>query len=171
MNHYQISGIIILVLVAALATFTFWPVNQVPSIEVTFPTTDIATTTADKPAAPSTAGTKPKPQTTTPASPGAGARTFEKGFYVTTIHYTDQGFVPEKVEVNNGEEVRFVNKTSSAMHVQAESQTSSQYYRAINQPNTVFKGGTYQLQVPEVGVFNYFNINTNPKKSGQVIVK
>lgn len=169
MNHYQISGIIILLLVAALGAVSFWPINNIPTVEVTFPTNEVATTTTEKPTAAPT--TKPKPQATTPTSPGAGARTFEKGFYVTTIHYTDQGFVPAKVEIQNGEEVRFVNKTSSAMHVQAEANSSSQYYRAINQPNTVFKGGTYQLQVPEVGVFNYFNINTNPKKSGQIIVK
>ena len=171
MNHYQISGIIILLLVAALGVVTFWPVNHVPTIEVSFPTGDVATTTTDKPAATAPTASKPKPAAAAPTSPGAGARTFEKGFYVTTIHYTDQGFVPAKVEIQNGEEVRFVNKTSSAMHVQAEANSSSQYYRAINQPNTVFKGGTYQMQLPEVGVFNYFNINTNPKKSGQIIVK
>lgn len=169
MNHYQISGIVILVLVVLIGVFTFWPINQVPSVAVSFPSTEIATTTGEKP--PTTAPTtKPKPAAA-PSSPGAGVRTFEKNYFVTTIHYTEQGFIPAKVELNKGEEVRFVNKTASAMHIQAESNSSSQYYRAINQSNTVFKGGTYQLQLPEVGIFNYFNINTNPKKSGQIIIK
>lgn len=171
MNHYQISGIIILILVAALGVVTFWPFNHVPSVEVTFPTeTGQATTTEEKEvAAPA------KPKATTPTAPaasntGAGVRTFEKGYYVTTVYYTDTGFVPAQLEIKAGEEVRFVNKTNTALHISADPSTSSQYYRSFNQPNTVFKNGTYQFQVPQVGIMNYTNINKS-SETGQIIVK
>jgi plastocyanin len=110
---------------------------------------------------------KPAPKPAVPA--GAGARTFEKGVYVTTVFFTDQGFVPSVVEAHHGEEIRFVNKTNAVMHIIADEKTSSLYYRSINQPNTVGKGGSYQLQLPELGVFNYKNLNGN--HVGQILVK
>lgn len=171
MNQYQITGLVILIGLIITAGLTFWPVNTIPIIEVSLPAATVDVAEVPAVVAPKAAAPKAPTAPTTPTSPGAGVRTFENGFYVTTVHYTAQGFVPAKIEVNNGEEIRFVNKTSSAMHIQAESNSSSQYYRAINQPNTVFKNGNYQLQVPEMGVFNYYNINTNPKVSGQIIVK
>jgi plastocyanin len=172
MNHYQISGIIILILVAALGVVTLWPVNHVPSVAVEFPTENGEATTTPGAVVPQAPA---KPKATTPATPvastaGAGVRTFEKGYYVTTVHYTDTGFVPAQLEIKAGEEVRFVNKTNSALHISADPSTSSQYYRAFNQPNTVFKGGTYQFQVPQVGTMNYTNINKS-SATGQIIVK
>lgn len=167
MNQYQITGIVILILVVLLGAFSFWPINQVPNVEVTFPETVKEETAATKDTKPTTAT---KPAATTPAvTVGAGARTYEKGVYVTTVYMTDKGFEPSKVEAQNGEEIRFVNKTSRAMHIIAEDKTSSVYYRSINQSNTVFRNGTYQLQLPELGVFNYKNLNG--PETGQIIIK
>lgn len=166
MNQYQITGVVILVLVVLLAAFSFWPINHVPSVEVNFPKVpEEAAATKD-----TTSTTATKPKTVAPvATVGAGARTFEKGVYVTTVFMTDKGFEPRIVEANNGEEIRFVNKTSRAMHIIAEEKTSSTYYRNINQSNTVFKGGTYQLQLPDLGIFNYKNLNG--PETGQIIIK
>ena len=167
MNQYQITGIVILILVVLLGAFSFWPINHVPNVEVTFPETPTEETTTTKDTKPTTAT---KPAATTPAvTVGAGARTYEKGVYVTTVFMTDKGFEPRIVEANNGEEIRFVNKTSRAMHIVAEEKTSSVYYRNINQSNTVFKGGTYQLQLPDIGIFNYKNLNG--PETGQIIIK
>lgn len=164
MNHYHIAGGIILILVIALGVLTFWPINHVPTVAVNFPTTpeETKTDTVTKPAA-------AKPKTTTTTTTGAGARTFEKGVYVTTIYFTDNGFVPTTVTATHGEEIRFINKTAAAMHIVADDKTSSIYYRSINQSNTVFKGGTYQLQLPELGIFNYKNLNGF--QTGQIIIK
>lgn len=164
MNHYHIAGGIILLLVIALGVISFWPINQIPTVAVDFPTTqeETITDTTPKPA-------PTKPKATTPTTSGAGVRTFEKGVYVTTIYYTDNGFVPTTITATHGEEVRFINKTSAAMHIIADDKTSSIYYRAINQSNTVFKGGVYQLQLPELGIFNYKNLNGS--LTGQIIVK
>ena len=163
MNHYQITGVVILVGLLILAGVLFWPVNSIPTVSVEFPTTTAEKTIEKTSVTPPT--TKSQPVTAT----GAGARTYEKGVYVTTVLMTDKGFEPNKVEAQNGEEIRFVNKTSRAMHIIAEDKTSSVYYRAINQSNTVFKNGTYQLQLPDLGVFNYKNLNG--PETGQIIIK
>lgn len=169
MNHYQISGIVILILVAILGAVTLWPANQVPTVNVEFPETPMGEVAKPEANAP----TATKPKATTPAAPtvtqGAGARTFEKGVYVTTVFMTDKGFEPRIVEAQNGEEIRFVNKTSRAMHIVADEKTSSVYYRNINQSNTVFRNGTYQLQLPDLGIFNYKNLNG--PETGQIIIK
>ncbi len=166
MNQYQISGVIILALVALLGAFTFWPINNVPTIAVNFPaeSQEVVKNEAVKPTVP-----KPSVVPTPTPTAGAGARTYEKGVYVTTVFMTEKGFEPRVVEAQNGEEIRFVNKTGRAMHIVAEEKTSSVYYRAINQSNTVFKNGTYQLQLPELGVFNYKNFNG--PETGQIIIK
>jgi plastocyanin len=168
MNHYQISGIVILILVVLMGAFTFWPVNQVPTVEVAFPDTP-EEATKDEVKAPTATKPAPAPAPAPAAGAGAGARTYEKGVYVTTVLMTDKGFEPRIVEANNGEEIRFVNKTGRAMHIVAEEKTSSVYYRSINQSNTVFKNGTYQLQLPELGIFNYKNLNG--PETGQIIIK
>lgn len=165
MNHYHISGIAILALVVLLGAYTFWPVNTMPVVEVTIPATT--------PEGEAQTVTPKTPKTKAPAAPtpaaGAGARTFERGVYVTTVYMTDKGFEPHTVEAGNGEEIRFVNKTTRPMHIVAEDKTSSVYYRAINQSNTVFKNGTYQLQLPELGIFNYKNLNG--PEAGQILIK
>lgn len=165
MNQYQLSGIVILILVAALGAVTFWPVNHVPTVDVSFPATpEEEQKEVEKPTV-----TKPTTPVTPTVTTGAGVRTYEKGVYVTTVFMTEKGFEPNKVEANNGEEIRFVNKTGRAMHIVADEKTSSVYYRNINQSNTVFKNGTYQLQLPDVGIFTYKNLNG--PETGQIVIK
>ena len=102
---------------------------------------------------------------------GAGTRVFEKGVYVTLIYLTDQGFVPKNVEIKAGEEIRFVNKTSLTMRVVSDEKLSNQYYAYFNEPQSVGKGGTYQLSLMQPGLFSYYNLNANPRVTGQVFVK
>lgn len=109
---------------------------------------------------------------TQPTQPtGAGARTFENGFYVTTIYLTNTGFVPASVEVNKGEEVRFVDRANGIMYIVADDKASSVYYRAIKQPALAQRTSTFQFGVPEAGTFSYYNLNSNPRLSGTIIVK
>jgi plastocyanin len=160
MNQYQVVGLVVLIGLLLLALLTFWPTALTPSL-------DVASSTPDTVAERLASETKPSSQNYA----GSGKRTFEKGVYVTEVYYTDQGFVPGILEVKRGEEVRFINRTSGVMHIIAEERTSSLYYRSLNQPNTVGKGGTYQIGMPEAGIMNYYNLNTNPRKAGQIIIK
>ncbi len=161
MNQYQVVGLVVLLGLILLALITFWPTALTPSSEVASSTPDTAAEAI------ATGTAKPSSQNYA----GSGKRTFEKGVYVTEVYYSDQGFVPGILEVKRGEEVRFINRTSGTMHVIAEEKTSSLYYRSLNQPNTVGKGGTYQIGMPEAGIMNYYNLNTNPRKTGQIIIK
>lgn len=163
MNQYQLIGLVVLGLALVLAGLTFWPLAGSPPTAV-----DEASLSEND------VGSLPNPtapKQSTPQQPaGAGARVFVNGFYVTTIVLTDQGFSPRMVEIRKGEEVRFVNRsTNTQMHIVADERTSSLYYRSINQSKTVARGGEYQLGLPELGIFNYYNLNSND--TGQIIVK
>ena len=144
-----------------------WDRNMSLSDLISETASSTPTTTAETKVATPVKQIVPKPS----ASVGTGVRTYENGFYVTTIYLTDQGFVPSTVDVTHGEEVRFVNKTTSVMRVIAEEKSSSLYYRSISQPGTLPKQDTYQMGLPEVGVFNYYDLNSNPRKSGQIVIK
>jgi plastocyanin len=133
-------------------------------------TTDMATTTDESAVTPATGSTQGTGSAGVPA--GAGARTFEKGVYVTTIFFTTKGFVPQSVVITHGEEVRFVNKTSLTMRVgsQVQSGTSSTYYSSISDPKSQPKGGTYQIALTQPGVWSYYSMTGDPF-AGLVVVK
>ena len=132
---------------------------------------DTATTTnetvVEKPV-----GSSPSPSTSSGNLDGAGARTFEKGVYVTTVFFTTKGFAPQSVIIEHGEEVRFVNKTSLTMRVgsQVASNTSSTFYSAISDQKSQPKGGTYQVALTQPGIWSYYNLTGDPF-TGSVIVK
>lgn len=161
MNHYQITGVVVLIGLIILATLTFWP-------GVTTPSTAVVDTSTDTDTSVPANTTGPGPNAT---ASGAGVRTYEKGVYVTAVWYTNTGFVPAQLTLTKGEEVRFVNKTSGVMHVIGDEKLSSKYYGLVNQQNSLAKDDTYQLKMTETGIFIYSNLNTNPLKSGQIIVK
>jgi plastocyanin len=166
--------IVVVGAVLLIVGFMSWNNVSAPT-DLALDTASTTVPTTEVPATP-TPATKPKSATTptTPAvtaTPGAGARTFEKGFYVTTIYLTNAGFEPATIEINKGEEVRFVDKSSGIMSVVADDKTSSLYYRSIKQPSTIQKTSTFQMGLPELGIFNYYNLNGTPRKSGTIIVK
>lgn len=104
-------------------------------------------------------------------APTGPKRTFENGVYVTTIYYTRNGFDPSKLELKAGEEVRFVNSTTLTMRIVADDTLSNQYYASFNQPQSVGRGGSYQLALPQPGILTYYNLNSNPRQGGQIFVK
>lgn len=151
-----ISGLVIL----ALAALLFWLPAPTKNAEQA---TDSDTTQGS----PALSGAVNK----NTASSGAGARTFEKGVYVTTVFLTNSGFVPESVVINKGEEVRFVNKTSLTMRVGSQVENlSSPVYSAIADPKAESKGGTYQRSFTDAGLWAYFNMTGDPFK-GTIFVK
>ncbi len=115
-------------------------------------------TTTSKPSAPAVSG-------------DAGKRFMQNGVYVTIVEYTDKGFNPSKLEINRGEEVRFVNLDNETMNVVADNKLSSQVYASFKMPNSVGKGGTYQLAFTDPGIFSYQNVNKTSKPAGQIFVK
>ncbi len=160
MNQYQLIGLVILGMLLVLAGLTFWPIRGTAPEEV------VSVPIADGDKVP----VQTAPKATTLPGAEAPRRTFENGFYVNTILLTDSGFSPAITEIKKGEEVRFVNRAeNTVMHIVADDVTSSLYYRYINQSKTVGRGGEYQLGLPELGIFNYYNLNSKTK--GQIVVK
>lgn len=170
MQHKYVDiALLVIILVLSVTLWRVWPEGDAVGTEngsvVTETSSD--TSTVETPKTP----TVTKPSTTSSQSAGAGVRTFEKGVYVTQVNYTENGFVPATLEIQHGEEVRFVNKTSLTMRVAADEKLSAIPYQRINQPQSVGKGGTYQVAFTEKGVFSYVNLNTKPVKTGNVYVK
>jgi plastocyanin len=160
---------VVLVIVGVLS----WTGTETPKdVVVTLTPTTTPSSTSIVPTLPKAPTVPSVAVPTQPATPtGAGARTFENGFYVTTIYLTNTGFVPSSVEVNKGEEVRFVDRANGIMYIVADDKASSVYYRAIKQPALAERSSTFQFGVPEAGTFSYYNLNSNPRFSGTIIVK
>lgn len=136
------------------------------------PTTSEIKTDTPTPTTP-TKTVKSTPTAVTPSTTtsGAGSRIYDKGQWVTLIYLTNSGFSPAQLEIKAGEEVRFVNKTSLTMRVVSDDKLSNSFYAYFNQAQSVGKGGTYQLSLMQPGIFIYYNLNSDPRVSGQIIVK
>lgn len=168
MQHKYIDiALLAVILVLSITLWQVWPEEKSSDTVLETPATETESDTTTVPKTP----TVTKPSTTSTQSTGAGVRTFEKGVYVTQVNYTENGFVPATLEIQHGEEVRFVNKTSLTMRIAADEKLSAIAYQRINQPQSVGKGGTYQVAFTELGVFTYVNLNTKPAKTGNIYVK
>ena len=160
MSNYHIGGFVLLLGIIALGAFILWPSTSVAPVTGT---TQNGTTVTD-----ATGG--PKQGTAGVSTTGAGTHTYEKGIYYITVYMTPRGFVPAKIEVTPRDVVRFINKDNLTMKIGSDEKTSSRDYSAVNQQNSVGLGGTFEYQVSTLGIWNYFNINSNPRIGGQVIV-
>lgn len=160
-----------LVVVGLIAFYLggYAPQNYFPE----FSWSDMSTTTDEVVLEETTTGaTTPAAKPSTPTSSGeAGKRFMQNGVYVTIVEYSDTGFNPSKLEINRGEEVRFVNKDNETMYIVADNKLSSPVYAQLNMPNSLGKGGTYQLAFTQPGIFSYQNVNKNWKPAGQIFVK
>lgn len=164
------SKVILALIGSAVVIFGLTALLFIAPTETLAPQSDVSTTT--EMTAP--AATKPAVKTvaSSVSTAGAGARTFEKGVYVTTIYFTTKGFVPQTLVIDHGEEVRFVNKTTLTMRVgsQTASNASSLHYSAISDPRAQPKGGTYQISLTQPGIWSYYNLTGQPF-TGSVTVK
>lgn len=154
--------VLLLVITPTVLWYTFSPTAVSEVVEEHASTTEKNIAAGDVPKAVRTAPPDGK-------SP-VGKRLFENGVFVTVIELGSEGFVPKLLEIKAGEEIRFVNRTNLTMHIIADEKTSSVTYRYFNQPNTVGKGGTYQIALTEPGVLFYYTLNSNPRASGVITV-
>lgn len=170
MQHKYVDiALLSIILILSVTLWRVWPQETTTTTESAAVVQEQGTefATNDIPKTPSVT----KPASSSAQSQGAGVRTFEKGVYVTQVNYTENGFVPATLEIQHGEEVRFVNKTSLTMRIAADEKLSAIPYQRINQAQSVGKGGTYQIALTEKGVLSYVNLNTKPAKTGNIYVK
>lgn len=125
-----------------------------------------ATTTPVMPIAKKTTQTTSKTTTTSGTTSTAPAMT-KSGAYL--ISYTDSGFVPATLEIQNGKSVHFVNNSNKAMSLTTIDQ-NSQVFREFNQEGSVGRGGSYDFTFLTEGTWWYVNRNSQ-KELGTIIVK
>lgn len=123
-----------------------------------------ATTTPVVPAAKPTQTTTTK---TTSGTTSAAPAMTKSGAYL--VSYTDSGFVPAKLEIQNGKSVHFVNNSNKAMSLTTVD-PNSQVFREFNQEGSVGRGGSYDFTFLTEGTWWYVNRNSQ-KELGTIIVK
>ncbi len=122
-----------------------------------------ATTTTETKTTPVSSGATTPAQTPPPTS-----STEVVSF--ATITYTNSGFSPATVSLRLAGGARFVNKSSSSMWVTAYAPTKeTKTYPGLDQGKSVSKGGVFELNFGQPGVWWYQNLN-NKAHTGVIIV-
>lgn len=137
--------------VAMIALFVFWtPLKgALPYLGQNTPPADTASTTASL------------PDTARAATAYTQTRVRENGKYITLISYDGENFNPPIITIKKGESVRFINKSNLTMRIVSNVFDGMPIYRGFNQAQSVGKGGTYELSIPDVGTWGYHNLNGN----------
>lgn len=90
---------------------------------------------------------------------------------VTTVTYTSKGFSPFIVEVEAGEQVKFVNESDSALWPTANGHPTAtdQFYPSFDAGKSLKKGESYSFVFNDKGVWGYKNLN-NENHLGTIVV-
>ena len=86
------------------------------------------------------------------------------------VRYTDDGFVPQTVQIELEQTVKFVNESSGNMWVATGVHPIHQLYPEFNQRIGVGKGGAFSFKFTRKGNWKYHN-HLNPLKTGTVEVR
>ena len=108
-------------------------------------------------------GDASEPATTAPVKKPSSTTTnswptvTEDGIYL--VHYFNDGFSPNVLQIRQGSSVRFINKSDNAMRV-FTTNTSEYKFNQLNQSQSVGKDGTYDFTFLDKDVWTYFNQTT-----------
>lgn len=153
-NAYIISGILVLILIAA--GYAAFGKKQV-SVETTVPA---KTTTGDAVANFGVAEGTPS---------STGSKQIMKKAAVT-VTYTDSGFSPASVSVKVGDTVEWLNQGTKQMWVASAPHPQHTDYPGFDQLASTGKGTTYSFTFTKAGTWKYHN-HVNVKDFGSVVVK
>jgi len=83
---------------------------------------------------------------------------------ITTVRYTNSGFVPFITEVRLGESVRFVNESSKALRVTSEGHPTAveQHYPGFNASKSIGRGGSRRSLSPSLAHGGTRTLISNP---------
>ena len=87
-----------------------------------------------------------------------------------TVSYTDSGFVPETIEINSGETVRFINNSSVGVWVASDSHPAHDILSTFDQFGIGEPGESYDYTFNKVGSWDYHD-HVDASKLGTIIVK
>lgn len=110
---------------------------------------------------------KPVPSSMTeadmPAMNMAGMKSMVK------VRYTDRGFMPDKIEVNSGDMVEFINESSTDMWVASVPHPAHSKLPTFDQFRLYKKGAIYRYVFDKKGTWEYHD-HISPSLGGIVIV-
>jgi plastocyanin len=87
-----------------------------------------------------------------------------------TIRYTDQGFTPERLVVEEGTTVTFVNESSGRMWVASAMHPTHEILPAFDQLTAVATGADYEFTFDQAGTWNFHN-HVAANHTGTVVVQ
>jgi plastocyanin len=89
---------------------------------------------------------------------------------IIVITYNDDGFEPKKINVSQGQMVRFVNESSGNMWVASDNHPSHKILPEFDNKEAVDAGENYEFIFTEIGDWDYHN-HVKPSAVGTVIVE
>lgn len=88
------------------------------------------------------------------------------GVYV--VQYTNNGFVPQQLQIPRGKSVRFINMSDRGLRVFSDNSSDSKFFE-LNQSKTIGKGSTYTFSFVIDGLWSYHN-ETYPSDKANIAV-
>jgi plastocyanin len=89
---------------------------------------------------------------------------------VIEIFYTDEGFIPQDIKIEQGVTVDFINQSSKAMWVASDDHPGHSILSTFDQFGTAGAGGTYEYTFDKVGVWGYHD-HVEADKIGTITVR
>lgn len=88
---------------------------------------------------------------------------------MVTVKYTDNGFTPDKIEINEGDMVEFRNESSMNMWVASANHPAHEKLPTFDQFRAFTKGSVYRYVFKKTGSWEYHD-HINPSLGGVVVV-
>jgi plastocyanin len=95
--------------------------------------------------------------------------TFEQDINPLTVEYTNDGYIPNTLEVKKGDSVTFINKSSRSMWVSSDNHPTHTIYPEFDQRGFSTLGETFTFTFEKPGTWEYHD-HLNPRANGSVVV-
>lgn len=86
------------------------------------------------------------------------------------IEYTDSGFSPKTITVEEGEAVTWVNQSTKGMWVASAPHPAHTDYPGFDQKESGSRGEKYTFNFDQIGTWKYHN-HVNPADTGTIVVE
>lgn len=94
---------------------------------------------------------------------------FEQDLNPLTVEYTDDGYIPNILEIKKGDNVTFINKSSRSMWVASDNHPTHTIYPEFDQKGLSTLGETFTFTFEKSGTWEYHD-HLNPRANGSVVV-